>query len=97
MKTISVRLGEDDRRKLEAIQKATGRSASEAIRHAIKTESAGVEKAKPKERSFYDRYCELMDARKGEPAGPTTDFANNSREHVRAIIQAKHDRRSGRR
>ena len=98
MATVSIRLNEDDERDLKAIQKATGLSKSGAIRDAIKTRRALVAMAKaPKQKTFSDRYAELMEARADEPVGPPTDDASHVSERVRAILQAKHERRSGRR
>ena len=97
MPTISLRLSEKDERDLKAIQRATGMSKSEAIRDAIKTRRALIDKEKGTKGSAFKIYSEIMAASEGEPWGPETDDASHVRERVRAIVQAKHDRRSSRR
>lgn len=96
MKTISIRLGEDDERALKAVRKATGWTQSRAMRESLQAKSELIGRAKAKT-SAYELYREIMAQSEDEPVGPPTDDASHVSERVRAIIKAKHDRRSGRR
>ncbi len=95
MATISVRLSEDDKRALDAIRKATGQTASEVLRRALKDKKAAMDRVKAdKKKSAADIYREIMAESDDEPAGPPTDDASHVSERVRAILEAKHARRS---
>ncbi|MFZ5618596.1 MAG: hypothetical protein ACOZAA_14875 [Pseudomonadota bacterium] len=97
MTTISVRLGEEDRRNLKAIQKATGWSASRALRESLQTKRDLIAETAPLKKSGADLYSEIMAQSEGERSEPPTDDARHVSERVRAIIEAKHKRRSARR
>lgn len=90
MATISLRLDKEDERELKALQKATGLSASEAIRRAIRNERAAAKGARQKR--AYDIYEEIMAASVDEPAHPATDDASRSGDKVKAILKARQAR-----
>lgn len=88
MTTTSLRLSEDDERRLARLQKATGWTASETLKRGLKALEGEI--AKKPAKTAWEIYCELGI----EPGEPAHDRASRSRELVREAIRAKHRRRS---
>ena len=90
MTTISVRLSAEDKRALDAIRKATGKSASDVVREALheKRKRVGGRK-RERDTSFADAYRVPMAQLPDDPVEPVTDDASNVSARVRAIIEAK--------
>lgn len=91
MTTTSLRLSEDDEKRLSRIRKATGWTASEALKRGLKAIEA--ELAEKPAKTAWEIYREL-DLGPGEPGEPAHDRASRSRELVREAIREKHRRRS---
>jgi len=88
MTTTSLRLSEDDEKRLARIRKATGWTASEALKRGLRAIETDL--AEKPAKTAWEIYCDLGI----EPGEPTHDRASRSRELVREAIRAKHARRS---
>ncbi len=96
MTTISVRLSAKDKHALDAIRKATGKSASDVVREALKLKMAALDsKERRRKKSAFEIWREIMAASENEPIGPPTDDASNVSARVREILEAKHRRSIG--
>lgn len=95
MRTISVRLSREDKRALDAIRKATGKSSSEVVREALREKRArsGGRKA-ARDTLFAEAYKAVLALTADEPAGPPTDNASTVSARVLETLEAK--RREGR-
>lgn len=88
MTTTSLRLSEDDEKRLSRIRKATGWTASEAFKRGLKAIEADL--AEKPAKTAWEIYRELGI----EPGEPAHDRASRSRELVREAIREKHRRSS---
>lgn len=93
MTTISVRLSKEDKRALDAIRKATGKSSSDVLREALREKRARSGGRRPaRDTSFADAYEAVLRLTADDPVGPPTDDASNVSARVRAILEAKYQR-----
>jgi hypothetical protein len=84
-------MDDDDERRLERIRRATGWTATEALKRGLEALETDLSEKPPK--TAYDIYLELGI----EPGEPTRDRASRARELVREAILRKHGRKASRR
>jgi Glu-tRNA(Gln) amidotransferase subunit E-like FAD-binding protein len=88
--TVSVRLSAEDKRNLDAIRKATGETASEAMREALKVRRAALAPRNRTKKTPYEVYREILAASDDDPPGTPTDDSTNVSKRVREILEAKY-------